>query len=436
MRQRDPVHPRAEVVTASDPDATPLRHRRGVYRPAGLVQRAGIAVSGGSRSVVAVAMERDTARRASRIFGLAMDRAGQRCRPTRARMRALVLRKPGRLEWTEVPAPPAPGPGAAVVRPVAMATCDLDRPLGLGHTAFPLPLQIGHECVAEVVSVGDGVQMVAVGDLVVVPFQVSCGQCRACVRGFTGNCRSVPPLAMFGFGAAGGMWGGVMADLVAVPFADAMLVALPGGVDPVVAASSADTLSDAYRHVGPHVDDVRDHPDGPAVIVVGAVDASSRFSASMPMFAGLITRALLPEADFLLVDARPWVRNHAERLGLAATSVGGLRRRQAPLVVDASASPRGLRYALSAVAPDGRCSCAGSLHAAAQVPAALMFGRNVTLSIARSHIRRALPQVMGLLSGGLNLAEVITQRGSFDDARELMEAHLRGQEIKTVLTAT
>jgi hypothetical protein len=29
-----------------------------------------------------------------------------------------------------------------------MATCDLDRPLMLGATPFPLPLQLGHECVA------------------------------------------------------------------------------------------------------------------------------------------------------------------------------------------------------------------------------------------------------------------------------------------------
>ena len=351
-------------------------------------------------------------------------------------MRALVVRSPGRLEWRSVLSPALPGPEGALVRPLAMATCDLDRPLALGHTAFPTPLQLGHECVAEVVSIGDDVRRVSVGDRVVVPFQVSCGHCTACLRGLTGNCRSVPPISMFGFGVAGGAWGGVLSDIVSVPFADAMLVPLPPGVDPVSAASSADTLSDAYRHIAPYVDEVRGHPDGPRVIVIGAVEASSRFSASMPLFAGLITRALLPEADFLLVDERPWVRDRARQLGLAAGPVSRLRGLRAPLVVDSSAIPRGLRLALTAVAGDGRCSCAGILHASARIPASLMFGRNVSLTIARSHVRQAIPQVLDLMAAGrLEPAGVISQQGSVDDAVELIGAHLRGRDVKTVLTA-
>ena len=409
--------------------------RRTEYQPATLPGRVAVALSGGSRTMVTLAAERDLGRRVSRIRRLGADRVAEWRRPTRPRMRTLVVRSPGRLEWRDVPAPPPPGPEAAVVRPLAMATCDLDRPLALGRTAFPTPLQLGHECVAEVVSVGDDVRRFAVGDRVVVPFQVSCGRCAACVRGLTGNCRGVPPLAMFGFGIAGGLWGGVLSDQVSVPFADAMLVSLPRGVDPAAAASSADTLSDAYRHVGPYIEEVRRHPDGPAVIALGAVDRSSPFSASMPLFAGLVTRALLPEADFLLVDERPWVRDRAEWLGLAAAPTSGLRGRRAALVVDSSASPRGLRLALGAVAPDGRCSCAGILHASARIPASLMFGRNVTLSIARSHVRQAIGPVLDLLaSGRLDPTGVITQQGPFDDAVALLDAHLRGPDIKTVLT--
>jgi len=189
------------------------------YRPAPVPRRVAVAVSGGGRSMVTVAAERDLGLRLSRARALAADRLVQWRRPSRPRMRALVVRSPGRLEWRDVPVPPPPGPGAALVRPIAMATCDLDRPLALGRTAFPSPLQLGHECVAEVVSVGDEVRRVAVGDRVVVPFQVSCGRCPACLRGLTGNCRSVPPLAMYGFGLAGGLWGGVLSEQVGVPFA-------------------------------------------------------------------------------------------------------------------------------------------------------------------------------------------------------------------------
>jgi threonine dehydrogenase-like Zn-dependent dehydrogenase len=79
--------------------------------------------------------------------------------------------------------------------PSAMATCDLDRPVGLGATPFPLPLHFGHECVGEVLAVGEAVRTVRPGDRVAVPFQISCGTCLACRNRLTGNCRSVPPMA-------------------------------------------------------------------------------------------------------------------------------------------------------------------------------------------------------------------------------------------------
>ena len=431
LEREEPYEPGPVVRISTAAEVAEVGEVAVVRRPASLLRRA--SVLAGSRPMLVVAGERDLPLRTSRLRAVAADRVAQRRRPTRPTMRALVLLRPGRLAWRDVPVPAEPGPGAAVVRPIAMATCDLDRPLALGHTAFPTPLQLGHECVAEVVSVGEGVRGSAVGDRVVVPFQISCGRCPACARGRSGSCRSVPPLSMYGFGVAGGAWGGVLADLVAVPFADAMLVPLPSGVDPASAASSADTLSDAFRHVAPHLDVVRGHPDGPRVIAVGAVDASSPFGASVPLFVGLIVRALLPGSEFLLVDERPSVRELAGRLGLAAAPARKLRGVRAPLVVDCSASRRGLRLALTAVADDGVCSCAGTLHTSVPIPASLMFGRNVTLGIARSHVRQVVPRVLDLLAAGrVDAGRVITQRGSFDDAVDVLDAHPRGHDVTTV----
>jgi alcohol dehydrogenase len=88
-------------------------------------------------------------------------------------MRALVAARGERLRWRSIAAPPAPGPHGAVVHPIAVATCDLDRALILGRTPFPLPLCIGHECVAEVLAVGGPavLDLVATGRL--APEQVT-----------------------------------------------------------------------------------------------------------------------------------------------------------------------------------------------------------------------------------------------------------------------
>src|SRR5215218_6219658 len=96
----------------------------------------------------------------------------------------------------------------ALVRPLAVATCDLDAPIIAGRTPYEPPIAVGHECVAEVVEAADaGLER---GTLVSVPFQISCGACERCHRGLTGNCKSVPFLSMYGFGSFGGDWGGFL----------------------------------------------------------------------------------------------------------------------------------------------------------------------------------------------------------------------------------
>ena len=124
-------------------------------------------------------------------------------------------------------------PGCAIA-----ATCDLDAPIVRGETPFTGPLPLGHECIAEVVEIGDGVN-VRPGRLVSVPFQISCGRCERCRRGQTAHCDSVPSQSAYGLPPRGQDWGGFLSDVVHVPYADHMLVELPDGIEPAAAASEA-----------------------------------------------------------------------------------------------------------------------------------------------------------------------------------------------------
>ena len=78
--------------------------------------------------------------------------------PTIGRMRQLTCIEAGKLEWHDVPAPRLQGDGEALVRPLAVARCDIDRFLTSG--LFPLrgPFALGHECVGEIAALGDGVR--------------------------------------------------------------------------------------------------------------------------------------------------------------------------------------------------------------------------------------------------------------------------------------
>ena len=76
-----------------------------------------------------------------------------------------MLDGPGAVRWDEVPDVQLSGAEAALVRPVAVATCDLDVAVLRGRFPLEGPYPFGHEGVAEVVEVGAGVRSVAVGDI-------------------------------------------------------------------------------------------------------------------------------------------------------------------------------------------------------------------------------------------------------------------------------
>ena len=60
-------------------------------------------------------------------------------------------------------------------------------------------------------------------------------------------------------------WGGFLADVIAVPHADAMLVKVPLDIDPLAVASASDNIPDGWRTVGPQLA----ADPGAEVLVVG-----------------------------------------------------------------------------------------------------------------------------------------------------------------------
>jgi alcohol dehydrogenase len=407
--------------------------RRG-RRPRGWVRHYASLMSPRAASAIPLTVERNGGQRLRRLAATVGDRTRQRIRRTRPKMRVLSAAPGGRLRWREAPTPPPPGPDGAIVHPIAAATCDIDCPLVLGATPLVLPLHLGHECVAEVIAVGERVSTFKPHDRVIVPFQVNCGCCPACRAGHTGNCTSVPPISMYGMGVMAGHWGGAFSDQLAVPYAEAMLVGLPPGVDPVAAASVADNVCDAYRHIAPNLPALLQGDPGAEVLIVGALEERSPFGGSVPLYAGLIARAQ-GARNVTLADSRPEVRAQGQRLGFEVLTRRQLRGRSpAPLVVDASIDE--LSAAISHVAPDGVCSSSGSFDHSAKIPVLKMYVRNVTLHLGRTHARALIPGVLEMMTNGrLRPQELLTSVAPLDDAPGALREHFLGGGVKLVLTA-
>jgi threonine dehydrogenase-like Zn-dependent dehydrogenase len=310
-------------------------------------------------------------------------------------MRSLVVEEPGQPEWRERPDPERRHEREALVRPLAVAACDLDLPMVYGVPHFPLPIDLGHECVAEIV---EGPEQFSAGSRVVVPFQISCGTCERCRRGLTGNCQTVPHRSMYGFGSFGSDWGGMLSDLALVPYAEAMLVPLPEGIDPAVVASAADNMPDGWRTVaGP----LAELPAAKILIVGGAGRSIALYAvdAALALGAGSVT----------------YVDTDRERLGIAKTLgaevVEGTPDQSLglfPITVDATATVEGLVATLRLTEPGGHCTSIGQVADEGLLPIFELYSQDIRLCLGPGMARPAIPAILDLVAAGRLRPELIT----------------------------
>ena len=133
-----------------------------------------------------------------------------------------------------------------------------------GRTTAPAGLILGHEITGEVIEVGPGVEFIKIGDLVSVPFNISCGRCRNCKEGNTGVCLNVNPGrpgSAYGYVDMGG-WVGGQAEYVMVPYADWNLLKFPDKDQALEKILDLAMLSDIF-------------PTGYHGCVIGGVDTGS-----------------------------------------------------------------------------------------------------------------------------------------------------------------
>lgn len=306
-------------------------------------------------------------------------------------MRQLWFTKKNTLEWRDVSEPKLDAPGQAIVRPLAIARCDLDLPIIQGHTLFRPAFPVGHEMTAEVVALSDDVTGLAVGDKCVVNFQIVCGTCPSCSAQHSPACETVPFASNYGLGREAVQWGGAISDLVKVPYATAMLRKIPAGLDPVELASLSDNMTDAYRTVAPYL---KAQP-GASVLIVGGV------AESIACYA--ILEALVLGAGKITYFDTDRVRcDFAATLGAVPEFAEKIPQRLAgnfDVTIDCSGSIEGFRMALRSTRPYGK-SITVSIFFDNNVPIPFieMYNKGIDLTICRTHAREQTPELLELIA--------------------------------------
>jgi threonine dehydrogenase-like Zn-dependent dehydrogenase len=160
-------------------------------------------------------------------------------------MKALRWHGKADIRCEEVPDPRIEEPRDAILKVTSCAICGSDLHL-YGH--FMPGMQkgdiIGHEFMGEVVEVGSEARgKLKVGERIVVPFTIICGQCDQCRRGNFSVCETTnrnkhlaatafghTTAGLFGYTHLTGGYPGGQAEYVRVPFADATHIKIPEGM--------------------------------------------------------------------------------------------------------------------------------------------------------------------------------------------------------------
>lgn len=159
-------------------------------------------------------------------------------------MKALCYHGSRDIRCDSVPDPTIEEPRDAIIKVTSCAICGSDLHL---YDGFIPKVEtgdiLGHEFMGEVVEVGSGNKKLKVGDRVVVPFTIICGECDQCRRGNFSVCERTnrrkdlgdkafghSTAGLFGYSHLTGGYSGGQAEYVRVPYADVAPVKIPNGL--------------------------------------------------------------------------------------------------------------------------------------------------------------------------------------------------------------
>ena len=164
-------------------------------------------------------------------------------------MRAAVFVERGAIRLRDVPRP-EPGIGQALIKVTLTTICGTDIHILKGEYPVKAGLIVGHEPVGVIEELGPGVTGFKKGDRVIVGAITPCGQCRACLSGFSSQCshggEGFEPIGGWRFGNT---IDGCRAEYVVVPDAQANLAKIPDGLEDEDVVLCTDIMSTGFAAV-------------------------------------------------------------------------------------------------------------------------------------------------------------------------------------------
>ncbi|WOQ69383.1 zinc-dependent alcohol dehydrogenase [Microbacterium limosum] len=389
-------------------------------------------------------------------------------------MRAVTWHGTRDIRVEDVPDPRIEKPTDAVVRITATAICGSDLHLYelLGPFIDPGDI-LGHEPMGVVEAVGAEVTGLRVGQRVVVPFNISCGECFMCRAGLQSQCETTQVreqgsgAALFGYTKLYGQVPGGQAELLRVPLADYNTIPVPDEGPDERYLFLSDILPTALQGV-----EYAQVPDGGSVAVLG-LGPVGQFAARIAARRGHRVFGVDPVEERRTMAARHGVEVWEDGDDTVAALRDATEGRGPDAVIDAvgmeahgsglvkaahtvmSRMPRtlakplmekagvdrlaALHSAIELVRRGGTVSISGVYAGDADpMPMKTLFDKQVTLRMGQCNVKSWVDQLIPLVedpSDPLGVADLVTHRGGLDEAPGLYETFQKKHDgcIKVVL---
>jgi threonine dehydrogenase-like Zn-dependent dehydrogenase len=379
-------------------------------------------------------------------------------------MKAVVWHGKEDIKVDNVDDPKILNPHDIIVKVSLTAICGSDLHLYGGHVAGMRDGDIlGHEFMGEVVETGSEVKNLHIGDRVVVPFAISCGQCFFCSQQMFSLCDNSNPNAwltekaygfapagMFGYSHMMGGYAGGQAEYVRVPYADIGPIKVPDSLEDEKVLFLSDILPTGYMAA-----ENCQIKEGDIVAIWGAGPVG-QFAATSALLLGAHKVILIDNFQDRLQLARvqtpsEWsdrivLLNYEEVdvIDAIKTLTGG---RGADSCIDAvgmeahgtgflsaydkatfsmkvqSDRPTALRQAIQACRKGGTISIPGAyvgfIH---MVPMGSIFNKGLQIKTGQTHVQKYMkPLLEHIERGAINPASIISHRMSLDEAPQAYE---------------
>jgi threonine dehydrogenase-like Zn-dependent dehydrogenase len=362
-------------------------------------------------------------------------------------MKALCWHGKSDIRCESVPDPKILDGRDAIIKVTSCAICGSDLHLMGGFVPNMKAGDVmGHETMGEVVEVGRDNKKLKVGDRVVVPFTISCGECRMCKWGYWSCCErsnpagkeeakqiGYPTAGLFGYSHTYGGFPGGQAQYLRVPYADVGPIKVPDGLSDEQVLFLSDIFPTGYQAA----EQCNIQPgDTIAIFGCGPVGQFAIKSAFMLGAGRVIALDTIPERMELARQSGAEVIDFAdehlqerildmtggngpdsviEAAGLESHGPGGVME-SAQTHLTSMERPFALQQAIMACRPGGTVSQPGVFVGAVSVPMGAFVGKALTMKTGQTHVQKYLePLMKRIVDGEIDPSFLVTHRIALEE---------------------